>query len=71
MRVLVIGATGMIGRPAVRQLLADGHQVTGLARDEGRAAVVAAQGATPVVGDLFEIVPKLTEKLKAFKAQNA
>ena len=24
-----------------------------------------------VVGDLFEIVPKLTEKLKAFKAQNA
>ncbi|HVV22534.1 MAG TPA: NAD(P)H-binding protein [Pseudonocardiaceae bacterium] len=54
MRVLVIGATGMIGRPAVRRLLADGHQVTGLARDESRAAVVAAQGATPVVGDLFD-----------------
>ncbi len=54
MRVLVIGSTGMLGRPAVRRLLADGHQVTGLARNEQRAAVVAAQGITPVVADLFD-----------------
>lgn len=54
MRVLVIGSTGMLGRPAVRGLLADGHKVTGLARDEDRAAVVAAQGITPAVGDLFD-----------------
>lgn len=54
MRVLVIGATGQLGRPAVRRLLAAGHDVTGLARNEERAAVVARQGVTPVVGDLFD-----------------
>lgn len=54
MRVLVIGATGVLGRPAVRRLLADGHDVSGLARSADRAAVVAAQGITPVVGDLFD-----------------
>jgi nucleoside-diphosphate-sugar epimerase len=54
MRVLVIGATGVLGRPAVRRLLAAGHDVSGLARDDGRAAVLAAQGARPVVGDLFD-----------------
>jgi nucleoside-diphosphate-sugar epimerase len=54
MRVLVIGATGMLGRPAVARLLADGHDVTGLARDRDRAAVIAAQGGTPVVADLFD-----------------
>lgn len=54
MKVLVIGATGMIGRPAVRKLLADGHDVTGLARNDERAAAVATQGITPVVADLFD-----------------
>jgi nucleoside-diphosphate-sugar epimerase len=55
MKVLVIGATGMLGRPAVRRLLALGHDVTGLARNDDRAAVVAAQGSTPVIGDLFDV----------------
>lgn len=54
MRVLVIGATGILGRSAVRRLLADGHDVTGLARDNDRAAVIARQGITPVVADLFD-----------------
>jgi nucleoside-diphosphate-sugar epimerase len=54
MRVLVIGGTGVLGRPAVRRLLAAGHDVTGLARNDERAAVIAAQGVTPVVGDLFD-----------------
>jgi nucleoside-diphosphate-sugar epimerase len=54
MRVLVIGATGTLGRPAVARLLADGHDVTGLARNEERAAVIAAQGSAPVVADLFD-----------------
>jgi nucleoside-diphosphate-sugar epimerase len=54
MRVLLIGATGMLGRPAARRLLADGHDVTGLARDDSRAAVIAGQGITPVIADLFD-----------------
>jgi uncharacterized protein YbjT (DUF2867 family) len=36
-RILVVGATGLIGRPVARQLLADGHHVSVLARDPDRA----------------------------------
>ncbi|HEX3648097.1 MAG TPA: NAD(P)H-binding protein, partial [Pseudonocardiaceae bacterium] len=54
MRVLVIGGTGVLGRPAVLRLLAGGHDVTGLARNEERASVLAAQGVRPVVADLFD-----------------
>ncbi|TML26225.1 MAG: NAD-dependent epimerase/dehydratase family protein [Actinobacteria bacterium] len=32
MRVFVAGATGAIGRPLVSQLLAAGHEVTGMTR---------------------------------------
>jgi 2-alkyl-3-oxoalkanoate reductase len=54
MRVLLIGSTGVLGRPAVRRLLADGHQVSGLARNADRAEMIARQGITPVIGDLFD-----------------
>jgi uncharacterized protein YbjT (DUF2867 family) len=37
-RILVIGATGLIGAPVARRLLADGHQVRLLVRDTGRAS---------------------------------
>jgi uncharacterized protein YbjT (DUF2867 family) len=36
-RILVVGATGLIGAPVARQLLADGHHVRLLVRDTGRA----------------------------------
>ncbi|HXL20815.1 MAG TPA: NmrA family NAD(P)-binding protein, partial [Streptosporangiaceae bacterium] len=36
-RILVIGATGLIGLPVAGRLLADGHQVRLLVRDTGRA----------------------------------
>jgi hypothetical protein len=36
-RVLVVGATGLIGTPVARQLLADGHRVRVLVRDPDRA----------------------------------
>src|SRR5688572_26758931 len=36
-RVLVIGGTGMLGRPVVRRLLQDGFGVRALARDVSRA----------------------------------
>ncbi|HEV8560607.1 MAG TPA: NAD-dependent epimerase/dehydratase family protein [Actinophytocola sp.] len=54
MRVLLIGATGVLGREAVPRLLAAGHRVTGLARNEERAAAVRGLGIEPVIGDLFD-----------------
>jgi uncharacterized protein YbjT (DUF2867 family) len=36
-RILVVGATGLIGTPVARQLLADGHHVRVLIRDPDRA----------------------------------
>lgn len=53
MRVLLIGSTGVLGRAAVPRLLADGHQVTGLARNADRTAAVRALGIEPVVADIF------------------
>jgi len=41
-RILVIGATGLIGAPVARRLLADGHQVRLLVRDH-RAGKPAAR----------------------------
>jgi uncharacterized protein (TIGR01777 family) len=38
MKIVVAGATGFVGTPLVRDLLAAGHSVTALSRDVGRAA---------------------------------
>jgi 2-alkyl-3-oxoalkanoate reductase len=54
MRVFVAGASGAIGRPLVRQLLAAGHEVTGMTRREENAAAICAAGAKAVVCDVFD-----------------
>ncbi|MFN8636250.1 MAG: NAD(P)-dependent oxidoreductase [Chloroflexota bacterium] len=54
MRVLVAGASGALGKPTVRELLAAGHQVVGLARDDAAAAVVRELGAEVARGDLLD-----------------
>ena len=48
--VLVVGATGHVGRPVARRLLADGHCVRVLVRDEGRARQVLGEGFRYVPG---------------------
>lgn len=54
MKVFVAGATGVLGRAAVRQLAAAGHTVTGVARDPAKGETLTALGATPVLVDIFD-----------------
>ena len=60
MKVFVAGASGAIGRPLVRQLLAAGHEVTGTTRRQERAAEIEASGARAAVVDALD-GPALTE----------
>jgi nucleoside-diphosphate-sugar epimerase len=52
-RVLVAGATGVIGRPLVPLLLERGHVVAGLTRSQPE--VVRALGAEPIVCDVYDL----------------
>jgi nucleoside-diphosphate-sugar epimerase len=53
-KVFVAGASGAIGRPLVRQLVAAGHEVTGTTRREDRAESIRESGAKAVVCDIFD-----------------
>jgi nucleoside-diphosphate-sugar epimerase len=52
MKVALTGATGFIGSHVLTELLKHGHEVTALVRDDARAGIVGARGATPAVADL-------------------
>jgi nucleoside-diphosphate-sugar epimerase len=54
MRVFVAGASGAMGRPLVRSLIAAGHEVTGTTRSEERAEGIRAAGAAAAVCDVFD-----------------
>jgi nucleoside-diphosphate-sugar epimerase len=51
MKVLVAGATGGLGRSLVPQLIAAGHDVTGMTRSESGASSVRSLGADAVLAD--------------------
>ena len=53
-KIFVAGATGVLGRRAVKQLVEAGHDVTGVARTPEKAELVRSLGATPVTVDLFD-----------------
>jgi nucleoside-diphosphate-sugar epimerase len=53
-RVLVAGATGVVGRRLLPALAAAGHSVFGLARSARAAALVSELGGTPLSADLLD-----------------
>ncbi|MGK2955633.1 MAG: NAD-dependent epimerase/dehydratase family protein [Solirubrobacterales bacterium] len=54
MRVFVAGASGVVGQPLARQLIAAGHEVTGTTRSDNKAREIESSGATPVICDAFD-----------------
>ncbi|MEU5525518.1 NAD(P)-dependent oxidoreductase [Micromonospora chersina] len=54
MRVLLAGASGAIGTPLTRQLLAAGHQVVGISRSRSNAERLRDAGAEAVVADVLD-----------------
>jgi dihydroflavonol-4-reductase len=54
MRVLVTGGTGVVGRPLVERLVAEGAELRALARSEASAAALRELGAEPVRGDVLD-----------------
>lgn len=55
MRVFVTGAAGFIGTETTRELIAHGHQVTGLARSEENVATLEKLGAKVHRGSLQDL----------------
>jgi nucleoside-diphosphate-sugar epimerase len=54
MKIFVAGATGALGRPLVAQLVARGHEVTGMTRSESKQDLLREFGARPVVADALD-----------------
>ena len=54
MRVLVIGASGAVGIYLTRQLVGQGHEVTGTCRSAANAARIRSLGATAAVLDVMD-----------------
>lgn len=54
MKVFVAGASGVVGRALVPQLVARGHEVVGMTRSTSKEDLVRSLGARPVVADALD-----------------
>src|SRR5262245_3524826 len=61
-KVLIIGSTGMLGKPVTRQLIHDKFDVSLLARDTAKTAKIF-QGVRIIKGDVFD-EERLAEAMK-------
>ena len=48
MKVLIAGATGALGVPLVRALIASGHQVLGITRTPGKSSLLTTLAPSPL-----------------------
>jgi nucleoside-diphosphate-sugar epimerase len=54
MKVFLAGATGVLGRALVPQLVARGHEVVGMTRSASKLDLVRSLGARPIVADALD-----------------
>jgi len=54
MKIFVAGATGVLGRALVPQLVERGHEVVGMTRSASKQDLVRSLGARPVVADALD-----------------
>ncbi|NOT51116.1 MAG: NAD(P)H-binding protein [Chitinophagaceae bacterium] len=66
MKIVFIGATGMLGKPVAQQLIAEGHELTLLGRNENKLKELFPL-ATIIQGDIFD----KSSLIKAFAGQDA
>ena len=64
MKVFIAGATGALGAPLARQLVARGHEVVGLTRSPEKRALIEQLGATAAVADALD-TPALEQVVRA------
>jgi nucleoside-diphosphate-sugar epimerase len=71
MRIFLTGANGFIGGAVAAALIADGHTVRGLVRDQAKADAVAAHGVDTVIGTLDDAALLAAEARAADAVVNA
>lgn len=71
MKLFITGAGGYIGGSIAAKLLANGHHVRGLVRDEARAEGLAVRGIDPVIGSLDDSATLAREAREADAVVNA
>src|SRR6186713_3135777 len=54
-KILLAGATGVVGRRLVPLLVGGGYNVFGMTRSQAKAASIMAAGAEPIVHQLTEL----------------
>lgn len=54
MRILIVGASGVLGRATLPQLQRDAHEVVGTTRSQHKRELLRSLGATPELCDVYE-----------------